>query len=281
MKGSLTPSDLEYQTPLFLYGMTHGVIFIEYNIMKQFHIITPNTPWGSKKTKEQELREQQDQEALFAKLMYEAKMAELQNPVTQMGQAFGYFDPTRAATSDFSATQTGNAPYTVQFTALASDYAKTYSNFIWSFGDGTTGTGPTPVHTYADTGSYTPTLYLSNIAEPFVQTGTTTKSDYISASLPQVSVDFTVDPASRTGSAPLSVTLTDISSIISSTGVNTIRWTLSGSVPGNRTTPVIIGTTSPFTTTLQSGSWNVKLEETGSWGLSGVRFRIAYITSSI
>jgi hypothetical protein len=260
--------------------MVVGVIFIEYNIMKQFHIITPSTPWGSKKTKEQELREQQDQEALFAKLMYEAKMAEseLQNPVTQMGHAFGYFDPTRGKVPDFSATQTGNAPFQVQFTCLIPTYTLNHSNCIWNFGDGTTGTGPNPIHTYADTGSYTPTLYLSNIAEPFVQTSTTSKSNYISASLPQVTVDFTVVPASRTGSAPLAVTLTDTSTVISSTGTNTIRWTLSGSIPG---TAVIIGTTSPFSTTLNSGSWNVRLEETGSWGLSGVRFRIAYITSSI
>lgn len=252
--------------------------------MEPFHIITPTTPWGNKKTKDQELRERQDEEALFAKLMYEAKMAEqqaLQNPVTQLGPAFGYFDPTRNASSDFSATTTGNAPLTVQFNSLASEYAKNYSNFIWNFGDGTTGVGPNPVHIYANTGSYTPTLYLSNIAEPFVVTTTTSKTNYISASLPVVTVDFTVIPSSRTGSAPMSVTLTDISTVISSTGTNTRLWTLSGSVPGNKTTPVITSTANPFTTTITSGSWNVRLEETGSWGLSGVRFRIAYITSSI
>jgi hypothetical protein len=79
----------------------------------------------------------------------------------------------------------------------------------------------------------------------------------------------------------MSVTLTDTSTLINSTGTNVRLWTLSGSVPGNKTTPVIYGTANPFTTTLVSGSWNVRLEETGSWGLSGVRFRIAYITSSI
>lgn len=251
-------------------------------LKRDIHIITPTTPWGNKKTKEQELREKQDEEALIARLMYEQRLAQTAEAQMQAMQAgpFGYYNPTRTATSDFTATTTGNAPYTVQFFSLASDFQKTYSNFIWNFGDGTTGTGPNPIHTYSDTGSYTPTLYLSNISEPFVKTTTTSKSNYISASLPAVSVDFTVIPASRTGSAPMTVTLTDASTNISSTGVNTRRWVLSGSVPGNRTTPVISSSLNPFTTTLQSGSWNVKLEETGSWGLSGTSFRIAYITSS-
>lgn len=247
------------------------------------YIITPSTPWGNKKTKDQELRERQDEENLIARLMFEAKMAEqsqLQNPVTQMGQAFGHFNSTRGASSDFSATTTGNAPFTVTFNSLASAQVKTYSNFIWNFGDGTAGVGPNPVHTYSDTGSYTPTLYLSNISEPFVRTTTTTKPNYISASLPQVIVDFLVIPSSRTGSSPLSVTLTDISNVISNTGINTRRWTLSGSVPGNKTTPVIVSSANPFTTTLISGSWDVRLEETGSWGLSGVSYRVAYISSS-
>lgn len=251
-------------------------------VPKDFHIIMPITPWGNKKTKEQELREKQDEEALIAKLMYEQRIAQLaeQAQVLQQGP-FGYFNPTKGASSNFSAiSTTGNAPFTITFTAITSEYVKNYSNFIWNFGDGTSGTGPVISHTYSNTGSYTPTLYLTNKIEPFVTTATTTKSSYVSASLPVVAVDFTVSPTSRTGSAPFTVTLTDTSNIISSTGTNTIRWTLSGSVPGNRTTPVITGSISPFTAVLVSGSWNVKLEETGSWGLSGTSFRIAYITSS-
>lgn len=252
------------------------------------YIITPSTPWGNKKTKEQELRERQDEENLIARLMFEARQAADAQAMAQAMQAapFGYFDPTRATidagTLNFSATTTGNAPFSTAFTVLGvSDYAKNHSIFTWNFGDGTTGIGPAPTHIYANTGSYTPTLTIASANNPFGGSSTTTKTDYISASLPVVTVDFTVVPASRTGSAPLQVTLTDTSTIISSTGTNTRLWTLSGSVPGNRTTPVIYGTTNPFTTTLQSGSWNVRLEETGSWGLSGVRFRIAYITSSI
>lgn len=45
-------------------------------MIPQFYIITPNTPWGNKKTKDQELRERQDQEELFARLMYEQTQRE-------------------------------------------------------------------------------------------------------------------------------------------------------------------------------------------------------------
>jgi PKD repeat protein len=247
-------------------------------INRDIHIITPSTPWGSKKTKDQELRERQDEEALIARLMCEQAAANA--AVAEAGQAgpFGYFNPTRGTVADFSATTTGNAPFTVTFNNLTPLYALNHSNCVWNFGDGTTSTSPNPVHTYANTGSYTPTLVLTNKSEPFVSSTTATKNNYISASLPQVTVDFTVIPASRTGSAPLTVTLTDISSIISSTGTNTIRWVLSGSIPGS---PILSSSVSPFTTVLTSGSWDVKLEETGSWGLSGVRFKIANITSSV
>ncbi len=251
---------------------------------KEFHIITPSTPWGNKKTKEQELRERQDEENLLARLFYEQRMAQMAENQAQSMQAgpFGYFNPTRGATSDFSAVSTtGDAPFVVTFNALCSNFTKTYSNFIWNFGDGTSGTGATVVHTYANTGSYTPTLYLTNISEPFVTTTTTSKTNYISASLPVVSVDFIVSPSSRTGSAPFTVTLTDTSAVISSTGVNTRLWILSGSVPGGKTTPLLSGSSNPITFTLTSGSWSVKLEETGSWGLKGFLLRSNYITSSI
>src|SRR5262249_12692883 len=37
--------------------------------------------------------------------------------------------------------------------------------YIWDFGDGTTGTGPTPIHTYTTPGEFTVTLVVNDGAE--------------------------------------------------------------------------------------------------------------------
>jgi PKD repeat protein len=44
---------------------------------------------------------------------------------------------------------------TVSFSALTVVSRKPVRNYLWEFGDGTTGSGPTPTHTYEKTGTYT------------------------------------------------------------------------------------------------------------------------------
>ncbi|MGE0079652.1 MAG: PKD domain-containing protein [Bacteroidales bacterium] len=50
-------------------------------------------------------------------------------------------------------TDRGCEPLDVQFTAAASVYTEIY-NFEWDFGDGSTGTGATPIHLYDSAGTY-------------------------------------------------------------------------------------------------------------------------------
>jgi PKD repeat protein len=57
----------------------------------------------------------------------------------------------------------GAAPLTVNFDASAStDPDGTISSYAWNFGDGTIGTGETTAHTYTSTGSFTPTLTVTD-----------------------------------------------------------------------------------------------------------------------
>jgi parallel beta-helix repeat protein len=109
----------------------------------------------------------------------------------------------------FSASPTsGNTPLNVIFTDSSTGSPTTWR---WNFGDGTSATVKTPVHTYSTAGSYSVTLKVGN------STGnnTTTKSSYIkvtaknttNATIPVVSFW-----GSRTsGTAPLTITFTDAS----------------------------------------------------------------------
>jgi PKD repeat protein len=54
----------------------------------------------------------------------------------------------------------GGNDRTVQFSALTTVSGQPVMNYMWEFGDGTTGSGPNPTHTYDHPGSYTVTAVL-------------------------------------------------------------------------------------------------------------------------
>ena len=58
----------------------------------------------------------------------------------------------------FSVASQGNR--TVQFSALTTVSGQPVINYLWEFGDGTTGSGPDPTHTYAHPGAYKVTVVL-------------------------------------------------------------------------------------------------------------------------
>ncbi|AGB02186.1 PKD domain-containing protein [Methanoregula formicica] len=90
----------------------------------------------------------------------------------------------------------------VSFTDLSTSNP---TNWVWDFGDGTTGTGPNPDHVYRATGVYDVTLTASN---PYL-TNTRTKNQYITVlSIPRA--DFVADRTK--GGAPMAVAFTDKSS---------------------------------------------------------------------
>jgi len=57
-------------------------------------------------------------------------------------------------------TVSQDAGTTVSFSALTTVSRKPVINYLWEFGDGTSGSGPTPTHTYQRPGSYTVTAVL-------------------------------------------------------------------------------------------------------------------------
>jgi hypothetical protein len=77
----------------------------------------------------------------------------------------------------FTASQAGHGRggrdgRTVQFSALTTVSGQPVINYMWEFGDGTTGSGPTPTHTYDHPGVYTVTAVLfSGVGSAFPGAG--------------------------------------------------------------------------------------------------------------
>lgn len=70
-------------------------------------------------------------------------------------------DPPVAAFTGTPAT--GQAPLTVQFNAgTSADPDGTIDSYVWDFGDGHTGTGPTETHTYTNAGVYVVLLTVTD-----------------------------------------------------------------------------------------------------------------------
>ena len=105
----------------------------------------------------------------------------------------------------------GIAPVSIEFSNESEGLIDAYS---WDFGDGTIGTGPAPVHTYTEPGSYSPTLTVTGPGG----TSSTAYPGKIEVGHPAPIPDFT---ANKTiGEVPLTVTFTDTSE----GSVDACRW---------------------------------------------------------
>ncbi len=134
-------------------------------------------------------------------------------------------DPINAA---FSASpDSGEAPLIVHFSDTSSGNPTTWS---WDFGDGESGSGATPVHTYQNAGSYIVTLTVSNGDSTDTADVTITVTDanpvivtniesVKPTEMPTMATMATIDPISASfsaspdsGEAPLTVYFSDTSS---------------------------------------------------------------------
>jgi PKD repeat protein len=111
-------------------------------------------------------------------------------------------NPFQPPVSDFTAEpRVGDPPLTVTFHDLS--YGQV-SEYLWSFGDGSTSTLQNPVHTYFVPGSYTVSLLVSNA----YGSNRRTAADFIVIGSPPVA-KFLAEPSG--GQAPLTVQFTDLS----------------------------------------------------------------------
>jgi PKD repeat protein len=265
------------------------------------HIITPYDPWSPKKKKtwREELWEQNQIVEVEARMLAEANSRTLppNSPPTSLatvgpaaGAAAGaggapvvhWFASQNAANVTsinftIAPSYTGTAPFAAQFVNLSSPDALNFWTWNWNFGDGTTDSARDPLHTFAQTGSYSVSLTGSSPNGTVVTQSI--RLSYASASRPDMPITVAFSPTQTTGSVPFTVDFINQTANFSSTDVNTYKWIFSGS-----TTPVTPVTTSavanPSIVFYNRGNYSIKLETTGSWNVTGSAYYQLAISAS-
>ncbi len=159
--------------------------------------------------------------------------------------------PPAGPTAEFSGTPTsGDSPLLVSFSDLSTGSVTSWS---WTFGDGGTSTAQNPSYTYTSAGSYSVTLTATG---PGGSDGET-KSGYVTVTAPPVAptAEFSGTPTS--GTSPLLVNFTDLSS----GDVTSWSWTFGD---GGTSTAQ-----NPSHTYTAAGTYNVSLTASGPAGSDG------------
>lgn len=160
---------------------------------------------------------------------------------------------------NFSAIPTsGCIPLNVQFTDASSSANSPITQWLWDFGDGTTGTTQNPAHTYTTAGNFTVTLRVTNASGC---TKTLSKSNYIQASNGVVA-NFTNTLPSGC-SLPVTINFTN-----TSTGSGTLSYLWDFGDGGTSTQQ------NPSHTYVTAGSFTVTLRVTSSTGCSNTKIKI-------
>jgi len=168
-------------------------------------------------------------------------------------------------TAKFSATPlSGNEPLTVNFTDTSTS-ADGIDSWLWDFGDGHTSTEQSPAHKYAQNGTYTVSL---TVTEADSNSDTKTRTSYITVLEAGPISDFTATPSS--GNKPLTVNFTDAS--ISADGIFSWAWNFGDGQTSTEQSPQHEYT--------QDGTYTVSLTVTEADSNSNTKTRTGYITVS-
>lgn len=152
----------------------------------------------------------------------------------------------------------GTTPLSIQFIDTSTNAPTAW---VWSFGDGSTATGPDPVHTYVTDGTYTVTLTATNSAG----SNTISKTGFITVNRATDPPTAIFKATKTSGGSPLDVQFMDASTNSPS------AWTWSFGDGGTSTLP------NPTHTYTAPGSYTVTLTATNSQGSNTVS-QSGYIT---
>ena len=168
----------------------------------------------------------------------------------------------------------GNQPPTASYTYIptnlsvafdasaSSDPDGTISSYAWTFGDGSTGTGVNPSHTYASAGSYPVGL---TVTDNLGATGSTTRSVTVSAANQAPTASFTAAPTN------LSVAFDASASSDPDGTISSYAWTFGDGSTGTGV--------NPSHTYASAGSYPVGLTVTDNLGATGSTSQSVAVTS--
>ncbi len=164
---------------------------------------------------------------------------------TPMTEFFGTSPPPTLSASFTYSPSSPQTGQTVSFTGSVSGGTPPYS-YSWSFGDGSTGMGSSPQHTYSSTGTLTVALTVKDNGSP-QRTATSQQSLTVSGAPSPLTASFAYNPSSTQAGQPVTFT----ASANGGTSPFTFSWSF-----GDGST----GTGSPATHTYSSaGSYTTTL----------------------
>ncbi len=170
-------------------------------------------------------------------------------------------------TASFTVTpQSGEAPLDVTFDASAStDPDGDIVSYAWDFGDGQSGDGSGPLHTYAEPGTYTATLTVADD-----EGATAVATHTISVAVPNVPprASFSAEPDS--GSAPLTVKFDASASGDEDGSIATFEWSFGDGSEGSGE--------QPSHTYTGAGEFTVSLKVTDDDGATDASLKTIHVT---
>ncbi|MCP4353720.1 MAG: PKD domain-containing protein [Desulfobacterales bacterium] len=131
--------------------------------------------------------------------------------------------------ADFTATQTSVFPG--QIITFTDQSAGNPTSWSWNFGDNLNSAQANPTHSYAEVGTYTVSLGVTNAYD----SDTETKTGYITVICPDPTAKFSATPTS--GNAPLTVNFTDQSLGGQGASIVSRHWNFGDSETGSGVNP--------------------------------------------